>query len=387
MADEFNQYRPNFKRQMLYAGTLLAAILIAYVLATLITGPSEPELEPQRTVETTPQPENPVKPWYQKQSPPPAMITTPDLPLFPEIDENGQETKLTARAYEEALPKEAYEPPATPEKVSLTPPVKTVEQIQPPSQQVATVPGQLKSVTSSLALPRWRQYAVPAPVAGKAPRIAIVIDDMGVDKKRSAQAIDLKGPLTLSFLTYATELGVQTELARANGHELMLHVSMEPGSKAVDPGPNVLLTGLSESELHRRLQWGFQRFDTYVGINNHMGSKFTSDAKSMSIVLKEIKERGLLFLDSRTSKNTVGAKLARELGVPVAERNIFLDHENTVPAVNRQLRQVEKMARRNGSVIAIGHPRDATIKALQAWLPAVEARGFQLVPLTSLVAP
>jgi polysaccharide deacetylase 2 family uncharacterized protein YibQ len=166
---------------------------------------------------------------------------------------------------------------------------------------------------------------------------------------------------------------------------LMLHVSMEPLSSKADPGPNALLTNLSEEELRRRLEWGFGRFSTYVGLNNHMGSKFTSDSKAMRIVIEETKRRGLLFLDSRTSGKTVGAKLARELGVPVAERNIFLDHENNIKAVNTQLAQVEKMARRTGAVIAIGHPRDATIKALQVWLKGIEAKGFQLVPLTTIV--
>ncbi|MBL6942643.1 MAG: divergent polysaccharide deacetylase family protein, partial [Rhodospirillales bacterium] len=138
-------------------------------------------------------------------------------------------------------------------------------------------------------------------------------------------------------------------------------------------------------ELRRRLEWSFGRFSTYVGINNHMGSKFTSNSKAMSIVIEEIKNRGLLFLDSRTSSQTVGAMLARKMGVPVAERNIFLDHENTIEAVHAQLKKVEQLARSAGSVIAIGHPRDVTIRALREWLEGIEGRGFTLVPLTTLV--
>ena len=375
MADDLNRFRPNFKRQMTYAGVLLAAILAGYMLTTLFV--DEPDFidksEPERKTSQSSQPEQPVKPRYQKQSPPPAMITSPDLPLFPDIEDEEAEPALNARAYEEALPKEPYEP-------------ATTVQVAPLAPEVALVPAIPSKRLDDGSLPRWLKYAVAAPLRTNEPLIAIVIDDMGVDKKRSAQATDLKGPLTLSFLTYATELDRQTKRARSLGHELMLHVSMEPGSKAVDPGPNALLTGLSHDELRRRLEWGFQRFSTYVGINNHMGSKFTSDAKAMRIVIEEVKRRGLLFLDSRTSGKTVGAKLAREMGVPVAERNIFLDHENSVEAVNDQLKQVEKMARRTGSVIAIGHPRDATIKALKVWLADIESRGFKLVPLTTLVA-
>ena len=135
---------------------------------------------------------------------------------------------------------------------------------------------------------------------------------------------------------------------------------------------------VGEEEIKRRLNWGLERFSTYVGINNHMGSKFTSDAASMKVVLAELKRRGLLFLDSRTSGKTVGAKLA--------ERNIFLDHDNSIEAVNKQLQQVEKMARRTGLAIAIGHPREATIKALRPWLQGIEGKGFRLVPLSTVVS-
>ncbi len=381
MANELSNFRPNFKRQMTYAGTLLAAILAAYMITTLFMDKTKPQPDVETKESATQATKKPIQPWYQTQSPPPAMITTPDLPLFPEIEDDEAGAKLSARAYEEALPKETYE------KAPVVPILGTIDarpkQKPTVAPQVAAIPN---SAVAGVSLPRWRKYAVATTISANEPHIAIVIDDMGVDKKRSAQAMNLKGPLTLSFLTYATDLERQTEKARSNGHELMLHVSMEPGSKAVDPGPNALLTGLSDGELRNRLQWGFQRFDTYVGINNHMGSKFTSDVRAMRVVIEEVKRRGLLFLDSRTSSKTVGAKLARKMGVPVAERNIFLDHENTVEAVNAQLRQVERLARRNGAVIAIGHPRDATIKALKIWLEGVESRGFKLVPLTALVS-
>lgn len=351
MASGNHRFQPNFKRQMLYAGVLFATIVASYLVTLQFVGPPEPTPQAHRTVQ-----QKPVEPWYRKQGPPPAMITTPDLPLFPEV-----ENQHTARPYEEALPKETYVPPVAQRPVVAIPAPKRLD------------------------LPRWRQYAVATQVVPDVPLIAIIIDDMGVDKKRSSLAIDLPAPLTLSFLTYASDIKSQTERARGRGHELMLHVSMEPGSKSVDPGPNALLTSLSVEELHRRLEWGFERFSTYVGLNNHMGSKFTANRTAMTIVMEEIKRRDLLFLDSRTTSKTVGAKVARAMGVPVAERNIFLDHENTIEAVNAQLRKVEQFARTNGSVIAIGHPRDATIKALQQWLGGVEARGFKLVPLTTIV--
>ena len=347
------------------------AIFVSY-LAFLNFNNDPPEQKQQSPQSTDP------KAWYKGQSPPPAMITIPDLPLFPDEALRVGKTIAKARAYEKALPKKDYDTP--------TELLATVTSANPASKvELAVLPKLVKPIAVATALPRWQQFAVAATPNGNKPLIAIVIDDMGVDRKRSAIAIGLKAPLTLSFLTYAKDLKVQTERARIKGHELLLHVSMEPSSSKVDPGPNALLTHLSEKELRRRLKWGFGRFSTYVGLNNHMGSKFTSDSKAMRIVIEETKRRGLLFLDSRTSGKSVGAKLARELGVPVVERNIFLDHENNIKAVNDQLAQVEKMALRTGAVIAIGHPRDATMKALQVWLKGIEAKGFQLVPLTAIV--
>lgn len=379
---------------------MAAAIVAAYFIALPFMDGPKPEQQAEPTEKEAAQPQkpaDPVQPWYQKQSPPPEMITTPDLPLFPDPVDEQAEPVETARAYEEALPKETYEEPAAPlfkpgHSKPVQPvkpaPVPAVDPVTRPQTEPEPViePSKAPEIASIAGVPRWRQFAVPHPVSGEEPLIAIVIDDMGVDQRRSAQAIDLNGPLTLSFLTYARDIVKQTDRARGNGHELMLHVAMEPGSKSVDPGPNALLTELDEDELRRRLEWGFQRFNTYVGINNHMGSKFTADAKSMRVVIEEVKRRGLLFLDSRTSNKTVGAKLAREMGVPVAERNIFLDHENTVEAVNSQLKHVEKLALRNGAVIAIGHPRDATIKALKVWLKTIEEKGFKLVPLSTIVS-
>lgn len=354
------KFRPNFRRQMLYAGVAIASIFAGYFLVRqFMPKPKAPDVQV-----SSPQP------WYQNQSPPPSLITTPDDPLFPESARH-QATESTAakRAYEEALPGEIYQPLPGP---------------APQAPEINATPAPENNVDVS-SLPPWRRYAVNVPALGNEPLIAIVIDDMGVDRVHSAQVMNLRAPLTLSFLTYAGDLARQTGLARANGHELMLHVSMEPTSGAVDPGPNVLLTGSDDDEIRRRLDWGFSRFSGYVGINNHMGSKFTADGKGMQVVIDALKHRGLLFLDSRTSAGTVGAKLAKRMGVPMAERNIFIDNVNKLDDVNARLTEVEKFARRNGFAVAIGHPREATIEALKIWLDSVQSRGFRLVPISTIV--
>jgi polysaccharide deacetylase 2 family uncharacterized protein YibQ len=231
----------------------------------------------------------------------------------------------------------------------------------------------------------WHHYAVPSGPEDGRPMIAIVIDDMGLDRHRSDEASALPAPLTLSFMTYADDLSAQVAAARAHGHEIMLHVPMQPQAARVDPGPNALKLGLDPEEIRRRLGWGLSRIDGIVGINNHMGSRFTEWPEGMAPVLAMLRERGLFFLDSRTTPHSVGVVLATEIGLPHAARDIFLDDALTDSAVATELAKAEAVARRNGLAIAIGHPHDPTLTELRRWLPTVEARGFRLVPVSAIV--
>ncbi len=215
--------------------------------------------------------------------------------------------------------------------------------------------------------------------------VAIVLDDLGLDRKRTERVIGLPAPLTLSFMTYAEALPRQTALAHEAGHELLLHVPMEPVDAHLDSGPNSLRIGLSREETLGRLRWGLDRFSGYVGINNHMGSRFTGDAAAMTPVIEELRARGLLFLDSRTTAVTIGEALARRLGVPTAARNVFLDDENSAPAIAARLADLEQVARRKGAAVAIGHAHDATLAGLAAWLPGLAEKQLVLVPLSTVV--
>ncbi|MGE5506379.1 MAG: divergent polysaccharide deacetylase family protein [Actinomycetota bacterium] len=233
--------------------------------------------------------------------------------------------------------------------------------------------------------PAWIRYAVPAPKPAGQPMIAVIIDDLGVDRKRSERVTTLRAPLTLAYMTYAEDVAHQTAQARARGHELMVHVPMQPMDEAYDPGPDVLEVNLKPDELQRRLQWGLSRFDGFIGINNHMGSRFTADRPGMRVVMEELRKRGLAFVDSVTTDKSVAPELASRYGVPFAARQIFLDNEQDVAAVKAQLTKVEAYARKHGYAVAIGHPHDATVEALAQWLPGLDARGFVLVPVSAII--
>jgi polysaccharide deacetylase 2 family uncharacterized protein YibQ len=232
----------------------------------------------------------------------------------------------------------------------------------------------------------WQRHAVQVAIPGKRPMIAVVLDDLGLNRPGTNRAIALPGPLTLALMTYANGLEGLASRARAAGHELLLHVPMEPRDDEEDPGPNVLLTGLSPQENLSRLRWGLSRFDGFVGVNNHMGSKFTSSPKALAPVMQELKARGLLFLDSVTDPASAGARMARDAGVPAVRRDIFLDHDRrNFESIVRQLAAAEGLARRRGYAVVIGHPRRTTLDALEAWLPELVARGFVLVPISAIV--
>ncbi|MCF8534409.1 MAG: divergent polysaccharide deacetylase family protein, partial [Reyranella sp.] len=230
----------------------------------------------------------------------------------------------------------------------------------------------------------WRRNALPFRDLNGKPLVAIVIDDVGLDRPRSRRAWELPGPLTMSFLPYARDLREQARAARGHGHELMLHLPMEPSGRN-DPGPGALLVSMSDAEIRQRTAAALDSFDGFAGVNNHMGSRFTAFRPGMETVLRQLKPRGLMFLDSRTTAKSVGEQTAQELGVPGIVRHIFLDDDESVEAVRRKLAEVEAVARRQGYVVAIGHPHEATLQALKEWLPTVQGKGLALAPATAVL--
>ena len=247
---------------------------------------------------------------------------------------------------------------------------------QPPKpQQVAA---------AASAEQTWRRNALPFRDLNSRPLIAIVIDDVGLDRPRSRRAWELQGPMTMSFLPYAKDLREQAKAARAKGHELMLHLPMEPNGRN-DPGPNALLVSLSDAELRQRTNAALDSFDGFAGVNNHMGSRFTAFRPGMETVMRQFKARGLMFLDSRTTPQSVGEQTAQDQGVPSIVRHVFLDDEETLDAVRRKLAETEAVARRQGFAVAIGHPHDVTLQALAEWLPTVQGKGLALAPSSAVL--
>jgi len=279
-------------------------------------------------------------------------------------------------------------------KISQAPPqIETGAVELPPMPEV---PAEIQTTPKELVVPEytemvppaepdWQKNAVPYQPNGSKPKIVVIIDDMGMDRKHTKEAMTLKAPVTFAWLPYATNIQPLVDEAKAAGHESIVHVPMEPESTSIDPGPTVLKTTMTPEQLKAMVDTNFSAFTGYVGFNNHMGSKMTQDADAMQQVMAEAAKRGILFVDSRTAPNSVADQTAAAMGVPHAVRDVFLDHFEDINSVRAALEKMEVKARQQGYAIGIGHPKANTLAALKEWIPTLEAKGFELAPVSAVV--
>lgn len=218
-----------------------------------------------------------------------------------------------------------------------------------------------------------------------APKVAIIIDDLGMDLKRSRAIMDLPAPITLAFLPYGTKTKEYAKIGKQKGHSLIIHTPMEAMDGKQNIGPGGLKEAMSGAQFDAAFGAMLASFEGYEGINNHMGSRLTADGDKMERLMKILKDQKLFFVDSKTNARSVAAGEAQMANVPFAERDIFLDHEETLDFARKALKHTEQLALRKGYAIAIGHPKDNTIAALKEWLPTLAAKGIELVPVKALL--
>lgn len=215
------------------------------------------------------------------------------------------------------------------------------------------------------------------------PKIAIVFDDMGLDRTVFEKTFGFPGPVTFSFLPYGKGLQSMADKARHRGDGVLLHLPMEPQGTA-DPGPHALKTGIPGIKLLDELDWNLSRFSGYSGVNNHMGSQFTKSEAHMKTVLSVLKDRGLFFLDSVTTGQSAASSAAASTGTEALYRDIFLDADAGPDNIKAQLRRAEAIAIQTGFVVAICHPRKETLQVVGPWLTSAPARGFDLVTIDEI---
>ena len=217
------------------------------------------------------------------------------------------------------------------------------------------------------------------------PKIAIVIDDMGASPKRTEGIITLKAPLTASFVTFAPQLDKQVKQSVQSGHEIIIHVPMQPHAD-IFVSKDVLTIDMSEDQIIENFAEMLAKFENVKGINNHMGSLFTEHAEKLAPVMKSLAENHLFFLDSKTTAQSKVEEVAQEYGVPYLSRNVFLDNENDLAYILQQLEKTEKIAKEKGYAVAIGHPKTKTVEALGLWLKTLDDKNLVLVPLSQMLS-
>lgn len=215
-------------------------------------------------------------------------------------------------------------------------------------------------------------------------RVAVVIDDLGRDVRDVAALGRLGVPMTYAVLPFETRTPEVVREVRRGGHELILHLPMEARGPA-DPGAGALLAAMDEGQLERGTLDALAAVPGAVGVNNHMGSLLSADPRAMRVVLSVLSRRDLYFLDSRTSAESIGFRLATSLGMPAAERQVFLDRDASREAVTAEFRRLLAVARRRGSAIAIGHPYPVTIEVLAQEVPRAVELGYEFVPVSFLL--
>lgn len=228
---------------------------------------------------------------------------------------------------------------------------------------------------------------VPQPSPGIRPRIAIVLTGLGLSKAQTNAAIQaLPANITFAFSPYGNDLQSWADQAREAGHEVLLELPMEPhGFPNDDPGPHTLLTSLTETENVERMTWVLDRFTGYVGVTSQLGGRFTTQPESLRPILVELKKRGLLFLDTRKSPDSVAGEIATTAGLAHADNDVFLDEAAAARATIRAgLDELERIARERGSAIGIGYPFPVTMEILSNWARDLEGKDIELLPVSAL---
>lgn len=219
----------------------------------------------------------------------------------------------------------------------------------------------------------------------EAATINLIIDDLGYAKSTDKKFIDLDyDNISYSFLPDAYFTPFLVKYASEKGKNILIHMPLE-SSRKINEEKSTLKIGMSKTEIHTRLDYALQKIPNSVGLNGHQGSLFTTDATSMKFLIEWLDKKGLYFVDSRTSKHTLAAKVAQEYGVPNISRQVFLDHEINEVSIRKEWQRLLRIAKKHGNGVAIAHPHKLTLKVLREELPKLKAQKITIASLDASI--
>jgi len=222
------------------------------------------------------------------------------------------------------------------------------------------------------------------PGIGKKARIAIIIDDMGLSMKAASRLAQIDRDLSFSVLPHTERSEDIASYLHSRGYDVLVHIPME-GAAGKNPGRGAIMSDMDEYKMLSILENDLNSIPYAVGASNHMGSRITQDRDKMTVIINELKRRGLFYIDSMTAPNSVCTDVARDAGEPFARRDVFLDNELNALYITGQLDRLKKVAIKNGYAIGICHPHEETIAVLEKEIPRLRSQGIELEPISKFV--
>ena len=233
----------------------------------------------------------------------------------------------------------------------------------------------------------WLEYSRGFKRADRKPRIALIISNLGLSNTYTKAALELlPEDITLSFSHVAPRLKNWVREARQKGHEILLDIPMEPiGFPKNDPGRATLLTSSNEVENLNRLEHIMKQAGGYVGLLGTQGTKFMLHSETLLPVLRSIKQRGLIYVDSRSTSRSLGPELASSIQLPKAFNNVFVDREPSQEKIKNKLDELERIALKRRFAVGIAQPLPITIEILSQWTKGLKTIQIALAPITAIV--
>ena len=284
---------------------------------------------------------------------------------FQDLSEQSSNNPPVIENKDERTPQKGEPLSFTETKIKTPDPVKPAEVLQ----------------NTDVATSESRSFAAEAKAL-----VAVVIDDVGLSIPFTNQIAQIEKPVTVAFLPYGASNKNQVMKLKNAGFEVILHTPMMPHVQA-SLAPNTLSPEMEYDDLQNRFNAMLDRFagTGMYGINNHMGSKFTESKKAMTAIVEVLKQKNMFFLDSKTSSKSVARSVCRTYNVPYISRDIFLDNEKDYDKIMQQFAATERVAKKRGYAVAIGHPYPQTLRALKDWEKNLDAHNIKLVPLSYLL--
>jgi len=232
---------------------------------------------------------------------------------------------------------------------------------------------------------RSRALAETPPQPGRKPRIALIIDDIGFSRIRARAFLDIGVPMTYAILPRLPLSRDLAEEIHERGRQVMLHQPMEPFDSGIDPGPGAVFVNDAPEKITVTIKENLAEIPFAAGMNNHMGSRFTSSPEKMAQALPVIRDQGLFFVDSLTSGRSKGYPTACSLHMPAASRNVFIDNDPEEALVLRRMDQLLAHARRYGQAIGIGHPHPETSRAVARFVSSISPDAVEFAHVSELL--